>query len=226
MEVQIIPALNRVKHVAQLYAEFDLVNAGLDHSDRVGRTVFYAIAHQLTSKELRRRSGVYEFANQHGFHNFRRIKGLITTICEMDQDGIASKANWLNQAEALEAFLRQEYKCHVRSSVDPNAEELWIIDSNGKCISPKRLIEKLKVCNTHSRAFALQFAPESAVSAVLGCSKCAGILQFFKDLKSFFQRIATEISPSVRESIETRLLSCEKSVKLYMAHIVRTTHQV
>ena len=66
----LIPALNRTKHLSQLYAEYDIIPSETDHKFRVGRTSFFAFAGQLTAKEIRRRSAVFEFTNQHGFHNF------------------------------------------------------------------------------------------------------------------------------------------------------------
>ena len=123
-KVHIIPALNRTRHICQLFAEYDLIHKNTDPKDRVGRSSFFAIAGQLTAKEQRRRSGVYEFANQHGFQNFKRIKMLISTIAEIDGSGVDQNF-WYLRSNALEAFLRQNFKNHIRSSVDPKPEEFF-----------------------------------------------------------------------------------------------------
>lgn len=160
--------MNRICHVAQLYADYKKSNAETESKNRISRTVFYSIAHQLTSKELRRQS-VYEFSNQHGFHNFRRIKAAVISICDLQEvPGNGNMADRLAKTEALEAFLRQEYKVHVRSSDDPQPDQMWVIDDNGKYIKQKIQSEKLPICNTISRLFSLKFAPKSEVTDSIG----------------------------------------------------------
>lgn len=58
-QLHIIPALNRTKHLSQLFAEYDDLHKESPLKDRVGKSSFFAIAGQLTVKEIRSRAGVY-----------------------------------------------------------------------------------------------------------------------------------------------------------------------
>ena len=121
--------------------------------DRVVRSSIFAIAGRLIAKELRKRSGVYEFTNQHGFHNFRRIKALITNVSEID--GSVDDAQWHKKAEAQEAFLRQEFKNLVRDAEGPTTQDVWQIFDDGKFLKEKILSNKFEVISTRSRVFYL-----------------------------------------------------------------------
>lgn len=222
--VHIIPALNRTKHLSQLFGEYDELHKESPLKDRVGKSSFFAIAGQLTAKEIRSRAGVYEFANQHGFHNFKRIQSLITTLSEIDGSRL-DKILWLEKANSLEAFLRQGFKKHVRNFSDPSPEIVWEIDPNGLFICPKNIPEEIQVCYTHSTLFALGFAPESNISDGIGCSHCAGLTDFFTELHSVIESLPSSVTPSIRDALEIRLSSCERSVKMYMAHQIRTINQ-
>jgi len=201
-----------------------LIHEKADLKDRVGRTTFFAIAGQLTAKEQRRRSGVYEFSNQHGFQNFKRIKSLISTIAEIDGCNVDLN-HWHLRANALEAFLRQGFKNHIRKHVDPQPETLFEIDNDGQYLSPKIETEQYEVCCTHSLLYALGFAPENSISVSIGCSECAGTMSFFVELQSHLDSLPSTVTQSVRESLMIRLASCGSSTKKYMAHQVRTINQ-
>ncbi len=204
-KLHIIPALNRTRHLCQLFAEYDLIHKKAEPKDRVGRSSFFAIAGQLTAKEQRRRSGVYEFSNQHGYQNFKRIKMLISTITEIDGSGVDQNF-WHLRCNALEAFLRQNFKNHIRYHDDPKPEDLFEIDDDGLFLHPKEDVEQFEVCPTHSFLYSLGFCPENAVSPTIGCSECAGTMSFFTELQNHLDVLHSTVTSSVREGLEIRLM--------------------